>query len=173
MTSSGTAAYGMYARNIALPEVVSALNRAGYRNENICMVLSPAHPDAAIFHASASFMTHEDTALTARMIAWFSRFGAVVIPTVGVFCRSQAFLSALFTERNLSPLSRGSKTLVDLGFSTDDAKRLGHQLCDVGALVYVSCPESTKAMGAIELLRRTGAQEAASLGAAQASAAAA
>lgn len=173
MTSSGTAAYGMYSRDIALPEVVSALNRAGYKNENICMVLSPAHPNAAIFHESTSDMTHAESDPTARMIHWFSRFGAVVIPTVGVFCRSQAFLNALFTEKNLSPLSRGSKTLVDLGFSTDDAKRLGHQLSDVGAMVYVSCPENAKAIGAIELLRRTGAQEAASLGAAQANAAAA
>lgn len=173
MTTSGTAAYGMYSRNIALPEVVSALNRAGYQNENICMVLSPAHPDAAVFHESTNDVTHAETGPTARLLRWFSRFGAVVIPTVGVFCRSQAFLNALFTEKNLCPLSRGSRTLLDLGFSTDDAKRLGHQLCDVGALVYVSCPENAKTMGAIELLRRTGAQEAASLGTLQASAAAA
>jgi hypothetical protein len=107
------------------------------------------------------------------MIRWFSKFGAVVIPTVGVFIRSQAFLNALFTEKNSSSLSRGSRTLVDLGFSPDDAQRLGHQLCDVGALVYVSCAEKTKATGAIELLRGAGAQEAASLGAIQAAAAAA
>jgi hypothetical protein len=173
MTNSGTAAYGMYSRHVALPEVVSALNRAGYQNENICMVLSPAHPDAAIFHDTTNDVAATDTGPTARMIRWFSRFGAVVIPTVGVFVRSQAFLNALFTDKNSSALSRGSRTLVDLGFSTDDAKRLGHQLCDVGALVYVSCPENAKAVGAIELLRRTGAQEAASLGAMQAAAAAA
>lgn len=171
MASNGTAAYGMYSRHVALPEVVSELNRAGYHNENICMVLSPAHPDAAIFHEATSNFAGNDSASTARMIRWFSGFGAVVIPTVGVFIRSQAFLKALFTEKATAALSRGSRTLVDLGFSTDDAKRLGHQLCDVAALVYVSCPENAKAMSAIELLRRTGAQEAASLGASQAAAA--
>jgi hypothetical protein len=172
MISSGTAAYGMYSRSVPLPEVVSALNRAGYHNENICMVLSPAHPDAGIFHDTPSYAAGAD-ATTARMIRWFSEFGAVVIPTVGVFVRSQAFLKALFTEKNSSALSRGSGTLVDLGFSTDEAKRLGHQLSDVGALVYVSCNENANAMSAIELLRRTGAQEAASLGAIRAAAAAA
>lgn len=173
MICNGTAAYGMYTRNVALPEVVSALNRAGYHNESICMVLSPAHPDAGIFHDTTNYVAGAGSATTARMIRWFSEFGAVVIPTVGVFIRSQAFLKALFTEKNSSALSRGSKTLVDLGFSADEAKRLGHQLCDVGALVYVSCAENAKAMSAIELLRRTGAQEAASLEAIQSAAAAA
>lgn len=171
MISSGTAAYGMYSRNVALPEVVSALNRAGYRNENICMVLSPAHPDAGIFHDATNVSA--ETTTTARIIRWFSGLGAVVIPTVGVFVRSQAFLDALLAEKPSSALSRGSRTLVDLGFSTDDAKRLGHRLSDVGALVYVSCAENTKAVNAIELLRRTGAQEAASLGVMKATAAAA
>src|ERR1700757_1900877 len=97
MIRSGTAAYGMYSRNVALPEVVSALNRAGYHNENICMVLSPAHPDAAIFQENTVDVA--GSATTARMIGWFSGFGAVVIPTVGVFVRSQAFLKALFTEK--------------------------------------------------------------------------
>ena len=173
MISSGTAAYGMYTRHVALPEVVSALNRAGYNNENICMVLSPAHPDAAIFHDDTSDVAGIDSSATAQMIRWFSGFGAVVIPTVGVFVRSQAFLKALFTDKNSSALSRGSRTLVDLGFSPDDAKRLGHQLCDVAAMVYVSCAENTTVTSAIELLRLTGAKEAASLEAIQAAAAAA
>src|SRR5215475_15496131 len=128
MISSGTAAYGMYSRNVALPEVVSALNRAGYHNESICMVLSPAHPDAAIFHDSTSDVAGAESATTARMIGWFSGFGAVVIPTVGVFVRSQAFLNALLTEKPSSALSRGSRTLVDLEFPTDHAKRLAASL---------------------------------------------
>ena len=169
--SSGTAAYGMYAGNVALPEVVSALNRAGYHNENICMVLSPAHPDAAIFHDTSNDVAAAENTTTARRICWFSGFGAVVIPTVGVFVRSQSFLNALLTEKPPSALSRGSRTLIDLGFSTDDAKRLGERLCDVGALVYVSCADNSKVVSAIELLRRTGAQEAASLRAIQAAAA--
>lgn len=171
MISCRTAAYGMYSRDVLLPEVVSELNRAGYHNENICMVLSPAHPDASIFNDMTNEVTGTESATTARTIRWFSGFGAVVIPTIGVFVRSHAFLNALLTEKPSAALSRGSRTLVDLGFSTDDAKRLGHRLSDMGALVYVSCVENTKAVNAIELLRRTGAQEAASLGAIQAAAA--
>jgi hypothetical protein len=174
MITNGTAAYGMYSRNVALPEVVGALNKAGFTNQNICMVLSPAHPDAvAVRDASIFSAAGADSTVTARMIDWFSRLGAVVIPTVGLFVRSQAFLQALMAEQNIPSLSGGSRTLVGLGFSRDDAKRLGHRLSDVGALVFVTCPEGDNAVGVIELLRRTGAQEAASLDTIKAAAAAA
>jgi hypothetical protein len=169
MTGKGTAAYAMYSRSVALPEVVCALNQAGFGNEDICMVLSPAHPDAASVFDSEG----ETVSASARMIAWFSEFGAVFIPTVGFFIRSEAFFNALSTEQNFPTLSRGSRTLLGLGFSQEEAKRLGRQLSDFGALVYVSCTESAKADGAIKLLRKLGAREASSLGAAKAVAAAA
>lgn len=164
MNTNGPAAYGMYARDIALPDVVCALNKAGFENEDICMVLSPAHPDAAVVNEATTFdAAGSQSALGARMIGWFSEFGAVVIPTVGFFIRSQAFFHALLVEQNFPSLSRGSRTLLGLGFSQSEAKRLGRQLSDVGALVYVNCRENAKADGARELLRRTGAREAASL----------
>lgn len=164
MNTNGPAAYGMYARDVALPDVVCALNKAGFENEDICMVLSPAHPDAAAVNEAGTLdVAGSQNALGARMIGWFSEFGAVVIPTVGFFIRSQAFFHALLIEQNFPSLSRGSRTLLGLGFSQAEAMRLGRQLCDVGALVYVNCRESAKADGASELLRRTGAREAASL----------
>ena len=172
MNTNGPAAYGMYARDIALPEVVDALNRAGFENEDICMVLSPAHPDAAAVNEGSPFdVAGSQSVLGARMIGWFSEFGAVVIPTVGFFIRSQAFFHALLVEQNFPSLSRSSRTLLGLGFSQAEAKRLGRQLCDVSALVYVNCRENAKADGASELLRRTGAREAASLSRAMAVAA--
>lgn len=174
MDRNRTAAYGMYPRNVALPEVAQALNRAGFENEDICMVLSPAHPDAAGVR-DANFFGSEgsEDSPSARLIAWFSKFGAVFIPTVGFFIRSLAFFDALSKDENLPALSRGSRALLGLGFSPEEANRLGRQLCDVGALIYVSCAESAKAPGVIELLRRTGAREAASLSGSKASAAAA
>ena len=164
MRTNGTAAYGMYSRHVALPDVVYALNQAGFTNQDICMVLSPAHPDAAPIHdASTVNVPGDDSTLSARMIGWFSKFGAVVIPTVGLFIRSQAYFQALLSEENVPALSQGCRTLIGLGFSQDDAKRLGHRLCDVGALIYVSCKEGDKTNRVIDLLRRTGAQEAASV----------
>ncbi len=172
MNPSGTAAYGMYPRNVALPDVVFALNQAGFNKEDICMVLSPAHPDAEVVSDASVFDAGAaKSSKSARLIGWFSEFGAVVIPTVGFFIRSQVFFQAVLMDQNFPTLSRGSRTLLGLGFSQEDAKRLGHQLCDVGALVYVSCRENTKAEGALDLLWRAGAREAASLHATKANAA--
>jgi hypothetical protein len=169
MLANQLAAYGMYSRNIALPEIVSTLNRAGFENEDICMVLSPAHPVASVVRdARIDSANLQDGADGANLIGWFSKFGAVVIPTVGFFIRSQGFLHALLIKDEGSALCGGSKTLSGLGFSNDDASRLGRQLGDVGALVYVACPERARADSAIELLMRSGAKEAAGLGSAKA-----
>jgi hypothetical protein len=174
MSITGTAAYAMYPRDVALPEVVCALNRAGFEKEDICMVLSPAHPVATVVRDGSNLRAErEETALSARMIGWFSEFGAVVIPTVGFFIRSTAFFRALVTEQNFPSMSRGSRTLVGLGFSEVEAKRLGHQLSDVGAMVYVTCQQSSQADCALTLLRGSGAREAASFGIANAAKAAA
>lgn len=174
MPPSGPAAYGMYSRHVPLAEVVCALNRAGFENEDICMVLSPAHPVANTVEDAKLDVARDDSATSTRTIAWFSKFGAVVIPTVGLFIRSDLYLHAFVLEQNSpSSLSRWSRTLLGLGFSENEAKRLGHQVSDVGALVFVSCQEPGKASCATELLLRSGAKEAASMRMARAAEAAA
>lgn len=167
-----TAAYGLYPASIALPDVVETLNRGGFENSDICMVLSPAHPNADCVSESDIFLDASERAMSARMIKWFSKLGAVLIPTVGCFVHSETFLTALNSDSSTSTLSRGSKILLELGFSLSDAKRLGHQLHDFGALVYVSCRRGTQTSGAIELLRDAGAREAAGVGMLQRAAAA-
>jgi len=164
MSPNGMAAYGMYSRHAALTEIVCSLNQAGFENQDICMVMSPAHPvaevvrDARIVHEQ-----REQASVGARLIGWCSELGAVVIPSVGFFIRSQAFFRALMREQNFPGLCGGSKTLAGLGFSEGEAKRLNHQLSDIGVMVYIACPESSKADRAIDVLRRAGAREAASL----------
>lgn len=162
-----TAAYGMYPCNAALAEVVGSLNRAGFSNEDICMVLSPAHPAAsAMRDARIANPERGDMTSSARTIGWFSQLGAVVIPTVGFFIRSLSFFHALISDHSAS--GGRSRTFVNLGFSEEDARRLDRQLDDVGALVYVSCPERSRAESAFDLLRRAGAREAATFAAARA-----
>ena len=164
MVVHSPAAYGMYRHDVALSEVVHTLNGAGFGNENICMMLSPSHPISTIVR-DASFLNteREATAATAGLIGWLSEFGAVVIPTVGFFIRSQTFFHALVAAKDSSAMCGNSQALVGLGLSESDAERYENQLHDVGVLVYVSCPESAKTSWAVELLRRTGAQEVSSV----------
>jgi hypothetical protein len=159
-----TAAYGMYSQDVALNDVVHTLNQAGFGNEDICMMVSPSHPIAAMVRDASLFNSErESDAATAGVIGWLSEFGAVLIPTVGFFIRSQAFFHALMVAREAPALCGNTKTLVGLGFSDDEAERFESQLRQLGVLVYVSCSEHAKTLWACEVLRHTGANEAATL----------
>ena len=164
MAVNAAAAYGLYTQDVALTDIVRNLNQAGFDNEDICMMLSPAHPIASIVRDASLFNTErEASAVTAGLIGWLSEFGAVVIPTVVFFIRSQAFFHALMVTREGPSLCGNARTLVGLGFSEEEAGRFEGQLGDLGVLVYVSCPEGAKTLWAREVLRHTGAQEAATL----------
>jgi len=96
------AAYGMYSHETPLNEVVRALNQAGFGNENICLMLAPTHPIATIVREASFLDEREASAVTAGLIGWLSEFGAVVIPTVGFFIRSQEFFQALVRSAALA-----------------------------------------------------------------------
>jgi hypothetical protein len=164
MAVNAAAAYGLYSQDIAVTDIVRNLNQAGFENEDICMMLSPAHPIASIVRDASLFNSErEASAATAGLIGWLSEFGAVVIPTVGFFIRSQAFFHALMVTQEAPALCGNTSTLVGLGFSKEEAERFEDQLDDLGVLVYVSCAEGAKTLWAREVLRHTGAQESAIL----------
>ena len=164
MALNGAAAYGVYSQDVVLTDIVRNLNQAGFENEDICMMLAPTHPIAAIIRDASLFSTdREDTATSAGMIGWLSAFGAVLIPTVGFFIRSRVFLHALMVAREAPALCGNARTLVGLGFSEPEAARFEDQLGRLGVLVYVSCAESAKTLWAREVLRHTGARETATL----------
>jgi hypothetical protein len=154
----------MYAHDVELHQVVQTLNQSGFGKEDICMMVSPSHPMATIVRgANALNAAPEANANAAGLIGWFMKFGAVMIPTVGLYIRSQSFLHALGVRKDSPALRGNSRALVGLGFSESDALRFERQLREMGVLIYVACPESEKTTQAIELLRRTGARETATL----------
>jgi hypothetical protein len=156
------AAYGVYSKDVTLADIVRNLNQAGFENESICMMLSPAHPIAAIVRDANLFNTErESSIMTAKLIGWLSEFGAVTIPTVGFFIRSQAFFHALMIARDAPALCGNARTLVGLGFTEREAERYENQLDRLGVLVYISCVNGAKAHWAQEVLRHTGAKDAA------------
>lgn len=164
MALNSPAAYAMYPHDVALNKVVDTLNQAGFKNEDICMMLSPTHPLAALVRDASLFNSErKSNDVTAALIGWLSEFGAVMIPTVGFFIRSQAFFHALMVARDTPALCGNSNSLAGLGFSDEEASRYESQLRRSGVLVYVSCSEPEKTSWACEVLRRTGACGAATL----------
>ncbi|MFZ0136953.1 MAG: hypothetical protein WAK89_07850 [Candidatus Sulfotelmatobacter sp.] len=164
MAVNTTAAYGFYPQDIALTDVVRNLNLAGFENESICMMLPPGHPIASIVRDASLFNAEKEaSAVTAGLIGWLSEFGAVLIPTVGFFIRSQEFFHTLMLAREAPALCGSARTLMGLGFSEEEAEKFEDQLGNLGVLVYVSCAESAKTLWAREVLRHTGAQRPATL----------
>jgi hypothetical protein len=164
MAANTAAAYGMYSQDVVLNDVVQTLNQAGFDNEDICMMVSPTHPIASVVRDASIFNTErESSALTAGLIGWLSKLGAVVIPTVGFFIRSRAFFHALMVSREAPALCGNARTLVGLGFSENEAERFESQLRHLGVLVYVSCPQKEKRFSAREVFQHTGAKEVAML----------
>lgn len=155
------AAYGLYPDRVALNDVLRALGDAGFDKKSICMMLSPRHPIATIVRDSSSQpFERENNVITAGLIGWLSEFGAVVIPTFGVFVRSREFYGAVMGDRRPGSGSNQNGTLAALGFPDEDARRFDTQLREDGVLLYVSCPEMAERQWALELLRATGADEA-------------
>jgi hypothetical protein len=164
MAMNTAAAYGIYSQEFALADIVRNLNQAGFENESICMMLSPEHPIASKVRGASFFNADgESSALTAKLIGWLSEFGAVMIPTVGFFIRSQAFFHALMVARDAPALCGNARTLVGLGFTEREAQKYEEQLDQLGVLVYISCANDAKTDWAREVLRHTGAKEAATL----------
>ena len=161
---STSAAYGVYAEDVPVADVVHALDDAGFSKLDICLMLARTHPISTIVReAGMRNADREASAVAAEVIEWLSEFGAVVIRTFGFFIRSQTFLRALVTTRETPALCGSSETLIGLGFSEEDAERLEGQLCQARVLVYVACSESARASWAREMLQQIGAQETAEL----------
>ena len=156
MAVNTSAAYGMYPEDIALAPIVQTLSQSGFGKEDICMMVSPSHPMATIVREASVFNAGRES--SSRIMSWLLEFGAVVIPTVGFFIRSQAFFRALLAVQDSPVLCGSSKTLVGLGFSESEAVRFEEQVRDMGVLVYVACGEAAKAASAVEVLRQTGAK---------------
>jgi hypothetical protein len=159
------AAYGVYADEVDIAEVVRTLDRAGFQKEDICVMVAPTHPMAEVVR-SASVLNagnNEDSAATAGLIRWLSELGAVVIPTVGFFIRSRAFFNVLVAATDAPSLCGNSRMLAGLGFPDEDARRFEEKLRRAGFLVYVASPQIARVRWAVELLRGTGADETAAL----------
>lgn len=117
MTVNTSAAYGIYSRDTKLLHVMDTLIESGFDKEDICVIISPRHP-IATFVREANILNagRKESRATERFIGWLFEFGAVVIPTVGFFVRSQTFLHALVARKDSPILCGTTRALVGLVF---------------------------------------------------------
>jgi hypothetical protein len=164
MIFSTTAAYAIYPMPVELDQIVDALNSAGCRDEDLCLVLTPTHRLAqAVRDAKVATKVLNSDPLTVGLLQWFSRFGAVIIPGVAFFVSSRVFLRAVLAPCPATHNSAYADSLMGLGLPPQEADRYGNRLRLDGIVVFVCCSGAARAHWIRELLRTTGAEEAACL----------
>jgi len=164
MTSGKTAAYAVYdSDSLCVERALEALNQAGFQNEEICVLLAPQHPIAEIVKDAGLAPAPDSAASAATLVEWLGRMGAVVIPGVGFFVRSNQFLQAwMDTDSDEDPAACG--LLSPLGIADGEARRLEDGLCHDSAVIFVLSAKVGDAEWAKEILLRSGAGEASCLG---------
>src|ERR671915_415283 len=138
MAGKNTAAFGIYPNQTALENGISALQQAGYRNEDIS-VLFPENEGTKDFAHKKGTKAPEGAASGAGT-------GAGVGGTVGGL----------------------TGALVGAGIPEYEAKRFEGRIKDGGILVSVHCDNSEWTSRAKDILERTGAQDVSSAGEASA-----
>ncbi|MGA8154031.1 MAG: hypothetical protein WB952_23980 [Terriglobales bacterium] len=158
--ASKSGAYGVYSQKVELQQVVETLNRAGFQNKDICVLLAPSHPLAGFARDHLLLSADGNDGVSSRLIGWLLGLGAVVIPRTGYFIRSRDFLQALMVEPKASASLRNATTLSNLGIRESDAHRFAGLISETGGFIYVICSQVEQSHSVRDILRTTGAEEA-------------
>jgi hypothetical protein len=155
-------AYGFFPPESQLENVFRALNHAGFENTNLCLLLTAGHPIAERVRDSAIQPLHDSvqSAGPERVLAWLSRYGAVVISDMGLFIGSSDFLQVLALPHSLLRSESVSEVFGLLGIAPDEAARYRSRLRKNAAFILVSCKHVAHSEWALELLTTMGAEEA-------------
>src|SRR5215469_4719305 len=84
------AAYGFFPPESQLENVFRALNHAGFENTNLCLLVTADHPIAERVRSSTVQSPRDpvQSVEPEQILAWLSRYGAVLISEMGLFIGS-------------------------------------------------------------------------------------
>lgn len=147
--------FGLYSPGVNLAEVAHRLEEEGLRPNDVCIVLPETHPtSAAIRHLSSGA---EPSAQFQAVLAWLSKFGAVMIRGLGSFVSARQFVTALLSGKD-GPTAIET-ALRCLGVPADQSERYANGIATGGVFVLICCQSEEEGKTAAELLESTGAEE--------------
>jgi Protein of unknown function (DUF3341) len=163
-----TAVFGLYPDRPALEAAVDRLRVAGFRAEDISVVLPDkqthqlAHeintkaPEGASTGAAAG-------AITGGVLGWLIGIGALVIPGLGPFIAAGPIVAALAGAGAVGATGGLIGALVGAGMPEIEAKRYEGRLRSGSMLLSVHCDDHEWAKRAREILKDTGAEDVTSM----------
>ena len=174
MAGKNTAAFGIYPNQSALENGVTALQSAGFRNEDIS-VLFPENEGTKDFAHEKGTKAPEGAATGAGtgavaggVLGWLAGIGALAIPGLGPFIAAGPIMAAL-AGAGVGGMTGGLVgALVGIGIPEYEAKRYEGRIKSGGILLSVHCDDSEWTSKAKDILEKTGAEDVSSTGEASA-----
>ena len=165
-----TAVYAIYRTVPAVEAGVDALRNAGYRSEDIS-VLMPENMGNKEFAHRKRTKAPEGTATGATTgaivggaLGWLTGAGMLVIPGIGPFIAAGPIMAALGGIGAGGVVGGVIGALVGMGIPEYEAKRYEGMIRDGGILLSVHCDDSDWVKRAKDILERTGARDISSAG---------
>jgi hypothetical protein len=170
MAGKNTAVYGMYRDRSHAGEAIDRLLAAGFRNEDIAVLLSDNRGTKDFAHEKNTKAPEGTTAgaLTGGAIGGtvglLAGIGAIAIPGLGPFIAAGPIMSTLAGLGAGGAVGGLIGALVGMGIPEYEAKRYEGRIKEGGVLLSVHCDNSDWTKRAKELLRQTGADDISSAG---------
>src|SRR5688572_8226929 len=165
MAGKNTAAFGIYPNETALENGISALQQAGYRNEDIS-VLFPENEGTKDFAHRKGTKAPEGAAAGAGMgaaaggvLGWLAGIGAIAIPGVGPLIAAGPIMAALAGAGVGGAVGGLTGALVGMGIPEYEAKRYEGMVKEGGYLLSVHADNSEWTGKAKRILEETGAAD--------------
>jgi len=174
MAGKNTAAFGIYRDRRQVEDAVDALMAAGYRSEDIS-VLMPENVGTKDFAHEKHTKAPEGATTGATTgaaiggtLGLLAGIGALAIPGLGPFIAAGPIMGALAGAGAGGVAGGIIGALVGMGIPEYEAKRYEGLIKEGGILLSVYCDNSEWVSRAKEILKRTGAQDISSTGEASA-----
>jgi len=170
MAGKNTAVFGIYRDRLHVEQGVDALLDAGYRSEDISVLL-PDNVGTKDFAHEKHTKAPEGTATGAGTgavvggtLGLLAGIGALAIPGLGPFIAAGPIMGALAGAGTGGVVGGIIGALVGMGIPEYEAKRYEGLVKEGGVLLSVHCDNSDWVKRAKEILERTGAKDVSSSG---------
>jgi hypothetical protein len=174
MAGKNTAAFGIYPNEASLRIGIEALQRDGFRVEDIS-VLFPGNKGTKDFAHEKGTKAPEGAAtgggsgaVVGGILGWLAGVGSIAIPGVGPFLAAGPIMAALAGAGVGGAVGGLTGALIGAGIPEYEAKRYEGLVKNGGILISVHCDNSEWTAKAKDLLERTGADDVSSTGEASA-----
>lgn len=163
--SKNVSAYGIYSGRMDVENAVEEMKRAGFNNSDIS-ILFPHGDETKEFAAEKNTKAPEGAsagvaagAVVGGTLGWLVGIGSLAIPGVGPFIAAGPIMAALAGVGVGGAVGGITGALIGMGIPEYVAKRFEGRIKKGGILFSVHCEDSDWTKKAIEIMKRTGAED--------------